>query len=93
MGLFLNPDLELRIAAKVQSGRYSSPSEVIQKSLDLLEERDALSQMASPEDAGSISAIFVRLGRQIPDEELAKIPTDLSHNLDHYLYGSPKDPE
>lgn len=26
----------------------------------------------------------------IPEEELAKIPTDASVNLDHYLYGAPK---
>ncbi len=26
----------------------------------------------------------------IPEEELDKIPTDASLNLDHYLYGAPK---
>jgi hypothetical protein len=28
--------------------------------------------------------------KDIPDEELDKIPTDASVNLDHYLYGAPK---
>ena len=28
--------------------------------------------------------------KDIPDEELNKIPTDASVNLDHYLYGAPK---
>ncbi len=28
--------------------------------------------------------------KDIPEEELDKIPTDASANLDHYLYGSPK---
>lgn len=28
--------------------------------------------------------------KNIPEEELDKIPTDASSNLDHYLYGAPK---
>jgi hypothetical protein len=28
--------------------------------------------------------------QDIPEEELDKIPTDASVNLDHYLYGAPK---
>ncbi len=28
--------------------------------------------------------------KDIPEEELDKIPTDASANLDHYLYGAPK---
>src|SRR5439155_2165543 len=33
---------------------------------------------------------IVELGESIPKEEWAKVPTDLSKNLDHYLYGAPK---
>jgi hypothetical protein len=33
------------------------------------------------------------ISAQIPQEEWAKLPSDLSKNLDHYLYGSPKDEE
>ncbi|MGI8542800.1 MAG: hypothetical protein ACR2MD_04895, partial [Aridibacter sp.] len=28
--------------------------------------------------------------KDIPEEELDKIPTDASQNLDHYLYNAPK---
>ncbi len=28
--------------------------------------------------------------KNIPEEELDKIPADASNNLDHYLYGAPK---
>jgi hypothetical protein len=28
--------------------------------------------------------------RDIPEEDLAKLPPDFSANLDHYLYGTPK---
>lgn len=33
------------------------------------------------------------ISAQIPREEWEKLPNDLSKNLDHYLYGSPKDEE
>jgi hypothetical protein len=28
--------------------------------------------------------------RDVPEEDLAKLPSDFSANLDHYLYGTPK---
>lgn len=37
--------------------------------------------------------LVVEIGAQVPDEEWAKVPTDLSKNVDHYLYGAPKDDE
>jgi hypothetical protein len=37
-----------------------------------------------------IVRIAQRLGRMIPDEELRRIPKDLSSQVDHYVYGSPK---
>jgi hypothetical protein len=30
------------------------------------------------------------IAAEVPDEELAKLPTDGARNLDHYLYGTPK---
>ena len=30
------------------------------------------------------------IARQIPQKEWDKVPTDLSCNVDHYLYGAPK---
>ena len=33
------------------------------------------------------------ISAQIPTEEWAKLPSDLSKNIDHYLYGTPKDEE
>ena len=35
--------------------------------------------------------VLAEMGAKIPDEEWAKIPKDLSKNLDHYLYGAPKE--
>jgi hypothetical protein len=36
---------------------------------------------------------IVERGKQIPPEELAKIPRDFAKNIDHYLYGAPKETE
>jgi hypothetical protein len=41
-------------------------------------------QMARP-----IWEVAVEIGAAVPPEEWAKVPTDLSKNLDHYLYGEP----
>ena len=37
-----------------------------------------------------IARIIERLGRMIPEEELRRIPKDLSSQVDHYVYGLPK---
>ena len=41
-------------------------------------------------NAQPIEDIIAELTKDIPPEELAKLPTDLGENLDHYLYGAPK---
>ncbi|MBV8895474.1 MAG: type II toxin-antitoxin system ParD family antitoxin [Acidobacteriaceae bacterium] len=41
MNVSLTPELEQLISAKVQSGRYSSASEVVREALRLLEEHEA----------------------------------------------------
>jgi Arc/MetJ-type ribon-helix-helix transcriptional regulator len=89
MGILLNAELEHRIAAKVESGHYQSPAEVIQEGLDLLEARDAANSSTGDSEE-PIWETIVRLGRQVPDEEWARVPTDLAQNVDHYLYGAPK---
>ena len=35
--------------------------------------------------------IAAEVAASVPAEEWAKVPADLSKNLDHYLYGAPKD--
>jgi hypothetical protein len=37
-----------------------------------------------------IVRVAERLGRSIPKEELQRIPKDLSSQIDHYVYGTPK---
>ena len=89
MAIILNPELEQRIALKVESGQYHSADEVIEQGIELLEARDS-SSIQPEDDDRPIWEIIAEIGRSIPDEDLAKIPTDSSINLDHYLYGAPK---
>jgi Arc/MetJ-type ribon-helix-helix transcriptional regulator len=90
MSILLNPDLEHRIAVKVQSGRYRSSAEVIEVGLDLLEAQDfAHPTFAAPNELPIWEAI-TEIGKKIPTEEWEQLPSDLARNIDHYLYGSPK---
>ena len=38
----------------------------------------------------SIDKIFAAIAQDVPDEDWARVPTDLSKSLDHYLYGTSK---
>ena len=49
MHVALPPDLEQLVTARVQSGRYSSVSEVIREALLLLEEREQRSEVRRQE--------------------------------------------
>ena len=42
-------------------------------------------------DVAGLIAFLNELRAGIPEEERAKVPDDILENLDHYLYGSPKD--
>jgi len=37
--------------------------------------------------------IIEEIGASVPESDWAKVPRDLSKNLDHYLYGAPKQEE
>jgi hypothetical protein len=37
-----------------------------------------------------IARIVERLGRMIPEEERRRFPKDLTSQIDHYVYGTPK---
>jgi hypothetical protein len=34
---------------------------------------------------------LIKIGQAIPDEDLAKLPSDLVKNFDHYAHGSPRE--
>ncbi len=44
----------------------------------------------APDDPRSLEEKIAAIMADVPDEEWAKLPPDLSDNLDHYIYGAPK---
>ncbi len=48
-------------------------------------------EQTSPMAVGEeLLALVDAIWSAVPEEELAQLPPDLSANLDHYLYGTPK---
>jgi hypothetical protein len=42
------------------------------------------------ETARPIEDILAELAREIPEEDWKRLPPDLTDNIDHYVYGTPK---
>jgi hypothetical protein len=40
--------------------------------------------------ARAIEDVLAELAREVPDEEWNRLPADLTDNIDHYIYGTPK---
>lgn len=49
----------------------------------------AVLRAATP--AQAIQEIFAAIAQGVPDEDWERVPTDLSKNLDHHLYGTSKE--
>src|SRR6266481_1265752 len=41
-------------------------------------------------ESSSVLEMVSAIAREVPEHEWARVPTDLSKNIDHYLYGSKK---
>ena len=80
-----------------------TPEFVLQEVLDFLlfikvrlKHKIRENQIADSQQSPSLPSFlqFVdEISAQIPNEEWEKLTKDLSKNLDHYLYGAPKDEE
>ena len=47
-------------------------------------------ETAFDETARPIEEVLAELASEVPSDEWKKLPSDLTDNLDHYLYGTPK---
>jgi hypothetical protein len=90
MKISLSPEIERLIAARVGSGRYKSADEVVREGLELLQERDADVPRPPSNRPGTVLAAFESIAGGVPEADWDSVPSDLSKNLDHYLYGSQK---
>jgi len=61
--------------------------------LDRQEGEALLAEAEYDPNAKPIWEEVLEIGASVPQEEWDKVPTDLSKNLDHYLYGAPKEEE
>ncbi len=71
------------------SGEYSPRGKLL-RVLQVDELRLAPSETHYDKSARPIEDLLEDLAREIPQEEWDKLPSDLNDNLDHYLYGIPK---
>lgn len=90
MKISLSPELQRLIEEKVGSGRYRSADEVVRQGLELLQQRDEEVIPRPSNGSGSLAEILESAVRDVPEKDWENVPTDLSKNLDHYLYGRPK---
>ena len=86
----LSPDVERLIMEKVKSGRYHSADEVVRKSLILLQKDEEKTVSGQSDAALDLTAKLESIASDVPEAEWQKVPSDLSQNIDHYLYGSRK---
>jgi antitoxin (DNA-binding transcriptional repressor) of toxin-antitoxin stability system len=86
----------IRISDSEAAANFGSLLERVRAGEEVVIERDAqplaVLRAAAPEPSPdqSLDRIFASIVRDIPDEDWQQVPADLSQNLDHYLYGTPK---
>jgi Arc/MetJ-type ribon-helix-helix transcriptional regulator len=96
MTIHLPEDVERSIEAAVHSGRFASLDEAMTEAATLLVQRLNQEQnqatAAASQPGKPIGAVFQELSASVPDEVWDAVPTDLSEQHDHYIYGTPKRP-
>jgi Arc/MetJ-type ribon-helix-helix transcriptional regulator len=101
MTIHLPEPLESSIRAAVHSGRYASLDDAMAEAASLLVQRLKQEQTQATEPAASQAApsahkpiweIIDDENRSIPPDVWATLPTDLSEQHDHYIYGTSKRP-
>jgi len=81
MNVSLTPELERLVHLKVQTGRYTSASEVVREALRLMEERDQLHALHKDEVRKKVAAgvASLRAGQGVDgDAFLAKMDAELA---------------
>ena len=98
MTIRVSQEVENSINAAVQSGRFASVDDAMDKAARLLlrqlEQERSDADAAPPAKAAHkpIWEVVDELRKSVPPEEFAKLPKDGAEQLDHYIYGSPKRP-
>jgi hypothetical protein len=84
----------LRIIEQIQALPPTERAATLDAALRLREREIAPGGLKpGPPSAKPIWEIVEEIGRSVPMEEWANVPTDGARNLDHYLYGHAKAPK
>lgn len=70
-----------------------APESVLEKLLQFLRLLQTPEVIDEPSTDPPIWELFERFTDSLPDEAATQLPSDGAAQLDHYLYGSPKQPE
>jgi Arc/MetJ-type ribon-helix-helix transcriptional regulator len=100
MTIHLPPHIESSIEAAVYNGRFKSVDDAMTRAATLLlqeiDQEQATPAAASDADTAQprkpIWEVFQEISASVPDEVWDALPTDLSEQHDHYIYGTPKRP-
>jgi Arc/MetJ-type ribon-helix-helix transcriptional regulator len=100
MTINLPENLESPILEAVHSGRYASLDDAMVEAASMLVERLKQEQAQPSQPSASPPApahkpiweVIEEENRSIPSEVWDALPTDLSEQHDHYIYGTPKHP-
>ena len=95
MDVHLSEESRRFIAAQVTAGRYPSEDAVLEDALARMRQLEQEPGAESVDVGGTekpLWEVIAEIARRVPDEEWAKIPSDASYQLDHYLYGAPRKP-
>lgn len=92
MTIRLKPELERLVNDKVASGEFDSADDFVSHAV-----REALGVNGGSEEPPSDNAdhrpiweAIEEIWRDVPAEELTKLPKDGASQHDHYIYGLPK---
>ena len=91
LNISIGDDLRAFLEDQARKHGFSTEGEYVEAVLREAQERET----AHPESAESNGRarfaspweIAAAISASVPDEEWAKVPPDLSKNVDHYLYG------
>jgi len=81
--------LRVVVSGRVEYSPEGKPIRFIE--VDRLSVRSIQDEYLFSKDAPAIEDELAAIWNDVPDEEWKKLPSDLSRNLDHYLYGTPKE--
>jgi putative addiction module CopG family antidote len=98
MEIYLPEDLQRFVDDQVRTGRFPSEDQVVREALEQFKQAQApgptvpAAQETGTREERPLWEVIAGIASRVSDEEWAKLPTDASYQLDHYLYGAPKKP-